>query len=647
MRISYIPIITAALAAAPSSYADEASADASFDIETVVVTATRTEQPVAQLGQSITVLDLDDIELSQKAILSDLLATVPGVTFSRNGGVGTVTSVRIRGAEADQTTVLIDGVKLNDPSSPGGGFNFGNLLTGNVARIEVLRGPQSVLWGSQAIGGVINMITREPAEDFAFNGHAEGGSFGTFQGVGNVSGANDFIQAGAGAGYFTSDGISAFNEDRGGTEADGYENFGANAKVRVLASEQISFDLRGWYSEGKVNIDGFLPPNFIFADTPEFSNTKEFVGYAGTNIELLEGRFHNRFAFTYTDTNRDSFNPDATPENTFDAKGRNERFEYQGILEAAEGLQLTAGAETELSKMTSVSPSSFDPNPAPTRGRARINSVYGQAIYSPLTDLTLIAGLRRDDHSIFGGATTFGVSASFSPNEGQTRFKASYSEGFKAPSLFQLQSRFGNAELNPEEAEGWEAGIEQRFLDGHGLIGATWFSRTITNQIGFVSCFLNSDPRCQTRPSGFYDNIDRTKADGIEIFASYRSDEGTVFSAQYTYTDPRNRDADGSNFDNILARRARHTASASIDHQWTDIFGTGAGILYVGDSFNDAGNSTVLDSYVLVDIRATYRLSETVELYGRIENLFDENYETAFRFGSPGRAGYIGFRVGL
>jgi vitamin B12 transporter len=644
MRISYIPIITTALSLSIPVSAEENAAE---HIETVVVTATRSELPITQIGQSISVLSIDDIELSQKAVLSDLLATLPGVTFSRNGGPGTATSIRIRGAEAAQTTVLIDGVKLNDPSSAGGGFNFGSLLAGNVARVEVLRGPQSVLWGSQAIGGVVNMITRQPTEDLSINGHVEAGSFGTFQGVGNISGSTDFIEASAGAGYFKSDSISAFSKELGGTEKDGYENFGANTKIKLTANDMLSFDIRAWYSSNEVNIDGFPPPAYAFADTLEFSKSKEFVGYAGANINLLDGRFTNRFAFTYTDTDRDNFNPDSTPERTFDAKGRNERFEYQGTFAVSDMLHLTAGAETEKSKMTTASPSSFDPNPTPTVGDARLNSVYGQAIMNPIENLTLIAGVRRDDHSTFGGETTFGASASYSPNDGKTRFKGSYSEGFKAPSLYQLQSLYGNPNLNPEEAEGWEAGIEQQVLGDRGLIGATWFTRTTTNQIGFVSCFGSTDPRCTAQPSGFYDNINRTKSDGYEFYLSITPMDGTLVRAQYTYTNPRNKDEGSSAFNNVLARRAKHTASLNVEHKWNEAFGTGASALYVGDSFDNASNSRVLENYVLVDIRATYQLNATLELYGRVENLFDEQYETTFRYGTQGRAGYIGLRVSL
>jgi len=265
------------------------------------------------------------------------------VSITRNGGIGGTTSVFIRGAESDQTVALIDGIKLNDPASPGGGFNFGNLLTGNIERIEVLRGPSSVLWGSQAIGGVVSMITRRPTEQLSVNLRGEYGYRNTGQIVGNIAGKTGPLSVSAGAGWFRTDGISAFSEARGGVERDGYENFGANANLNVALADWLSVDARGWYSNGRVNIDGFPPPTFAFGDVNEESRTREFVGYTGLNATLFDGRFRNRLGFAYTDTRRRNVSLAGTPTETFAANGRNERFEYQGTFDFAEGWQATGG----------------------------------------------------------------------------------------------------------------------------------------------------------------------------------------------------------------------------------------------------------------------------------------------------------------
>ncbi len=606
----------------------------------VVVTANRTAQPVERVGQSISVVDSEEIERRQTQSVADILRTLPGVSIIRNGGVGATTSVFIRGAESDQTAALIDGVKLNDPSTPGGGFNFGHLLTGNIERIEVLRGPSSVLWGSQAIGGVINMITRQPTEELAVNLRGEYGYRDTGQLVGNISGKAGPLSASAGAGYFRTDGISAFSEARGGTERDGYENYGANGNFNLALSDAISIDARGWYSEGRVNIDGFPAPAFAFADVNEESRTREIVGYTGINAALFDGRFRNRLGYAYTDTRRRSIALDGPATETFVGHGRNERIEYQGIFDIAEGWQLTGGLERETSRFSS---SSF--GAAPSLGRARIDSLYGQIVATPAKGLTLTGGVRHDDHNRFGGATTFGASGVFAPGEGNTAFRASYAEGFKAPSLFQLQSDFGNQQLQPERSKGWDAGITQSLVEGRLQASATYFRRNSSDLIIFVSCVAPLTGICANRPSGTYDNVARARAEGVEIGLTMQPVDALRLQANYTYTDATNRSPGNANFGRQLVRRPQHSMTALIDYRWGFGLETGVTLTHVGANFDNANNSRKVEGYVLADLRASFPLTERIDIYGRVENLFDERYETVFRYGSPGRAAYAGVRL--
>lgn len=631
MRFSQCLLLSTALFATSPALAD--------DGEPIIVTATRTEQPLSRVGQSVYVLESDTILQSQKTTVADLLATTPGVTISRSGGIGAPTSVRIRGAEAEQTVALIDGVKLNDPSSGGGGFDFGNLLIGNIERIEVLRGPQSVLWGSQAIGGVINMITTDPTEAFRTNARAEYGYRNTAQFVGNISGKSGIFDGSLGAGYFRTDGISKLSEDRGATEKDGYKNFGANGKVRLHLTEALKVDLRGWYSYGRNEYDGFG------VDSAEFSKTKELVGYAGVTWDLLEGRFRNRLAYAYTRTTRDNFDPAQSTEPSFEGEGTNERVEYQGIANISDGWQFTFGAERERSELFTLSaPSSFNPNPRPTRGSAVLESLYGQLIATPSQRLTITSGVRYDHHDSFGSETTLGASVAWSPNEGETLVRASYGEGFKAPTLYQLQGDFGNPGLRPERAKGWDAGVTQKLLDGKIEVSATWFERRTSDLIDFVSC-LNSHPLCADGRFGYYENVSRTRAKGLEFLLSLKPVESLTLDAQYSYTDAMNQVTEEK-----LPRRPEHVVSMRMDYRWPFGLSTGATVTHAGSSedidFGVFPEETVkLGGYVLVDLRTSYRLTDNLELYGRLENLFDERYETALNFGSPGRAGYIGVRL--
>ncbi len=603
--------------------------------DTIVVTANRTPQPLARVGQAVSVLDAAELTRRQTATVSELLRTLPGVVTTRNGGPGGTASAFIRGAESGQTVALIDGVKLNDPASPGGGFNFGNLLVGNIERIEVLRGSQSVLWGSQAIGGVVNMITRAPTEDLSANVRGEYGWRETGQIVGNVAGRVGALSASVGAGWFRTDGISAFSEARGGVERDGYENFGANANFNLALSEAVSVDARGWFSDGKNDQDGFAPPTFAFGDTLDATRTREIVGYAGLNVALLDGRFRNRLGFALTDTRRRN---DDQGFETFAGDGRNERFEYQGVFDIAEGWQATAGLERETSRFETVSFGG-----PPTVGRARIDSVYGQLVAAPVAGLTLTGGLRHDDHDRFGGATTIGASGVYALATGTT-LRASYAEGFKAPSLFQLQSDFGNQSLRPERARGWDAGVSQALGALQGEVSATYFKRVSRDLIDFVSCPAQVGI-CVNRPFGTYDNVARARAQGLELAMLLRPVEAVRVQANYTWTDARNQSDGSANLGKRLARRPEHSMSALVDVDWTERLSMGATLTHVGASFEDAANRQRLEGYVLADVRVALRLVDGISLYGRIENLFDAGYETALRFGQPGRAGFVGVRA--
>lgn len=635
-------ILPAALVAGFS----QTAAHAEDSLDTIVVTATRTPVTVADLGQSITVLDAQTIETRQTVAVSDLLATTPGITVARNGGLGTQTGVFIRGAESDQTVVLIDGVKLNDPASPGGGFNFANLLAGNIRRIEIIRGAQSVLWGSQAIGGVVNILTAPPTEDLQANARLEYGYRDTWQATGNVSKTIGPVAASVGAGYLASDGISAFDETRGGREQDSYDNVGANAQVRVTLSQAISLDLRGWFSRGDTGIDGFPPPDFRFADTAERSRSREFVGYAGLNAALFDGRLKNRLAIGYTNIKRRNTDPTLDVTTTFDALGRNTRLEYQGTYAIAEGWELTAGAEREVQRLRTASPSTFDPAPTPLTRTQRLTSGYANLFAKPFAGFSGTLGIRQDQHSSFGGATSFAASGVYSPNKGRSRLRANYSEGFKAPTPFQLGSEFGNPNLVPEDSKGWEVGGDQQLWGEALSLGATYFRRTTRNQIDFNFC-PTANALCDDGRFGFYDNVARTRSSGVELLLSARPVEGLSIDASYTHLNPRNKAADSPNAGNVLVRRPQETFSLSADYRHRSGLAGGVTVTTASDRFIDAANTQRLDGYTTLDLRASYEFYQGLELYGRFDNVLDADYETVDQFGTFGRAGFIGLRAAL
>jgi vitamin B12 transporter len=592
------------------------------------VTATKSNIELKQTGHAITEVNNTDLERLQSPSIANILTQTPSVTLSRNGGIGSVTSLRIRGAEGDQTLTLIDGVRINDPSSPGGGFDFGNLLVGNISKIEVLRGPNSVPWGSQALGGIVSVETRTPISQLSGILHANYSSNDTVNLVGNVSGGSDSFKASLGGGYFDSDGISAY---KNGTERDGYRQYAANGRIGIDINDNFDLDFRGYYADSKTQLDGFSPPFFSFADTPEYSTAQQLTAYAGANLRLAGDRFKNRVAFTLNDINRDNFASPAATTPDFVARGRAERFEYQGDLNITDQFRTVFGAEHERSKF----------NDDFTTTKTHATSGYAQLI-ADFKKITLTGGARVDDYKTYGTKATFSANAAWRPSD-NTIIRAAYGEGFKAPTLFQLLSFFGNTTLNPETAKSIEMGIEQDLINDSLTLGATVFQRKTRNQIDFISCFGQTTGICTNRPFGTYDNVKRTSAKGIEFTLRARPVDAVSVEANYSFTDSKDR-ATGL----TLLRRPKHSVNFAVDWEAAKWLKLGASVQSVSDSADNDFQTftrTALDGYTLATIRARVPIGEKFDVYGRVENLFDAAYETVSGYGTYGRTGHIGVRA--
>lgn len=645
-RTAFAALAAASLLAAAPSYAaegadqqaaapDVAGRAGATAVEDVVVTANRSAQPIERVGASVTVLTRAAIEARQTTAVAELLAQTPSVNYSRNGGPGTVTSLRIRGAEGHHTVVLIDGVKLNDPSSTQGGFDFGNLLVGDAARIEVLRGAQSTLWGSQAIGGVVNIVTTEPTEAFQGSLDAEAGARGTTYFRGGVGGANERLSWRLAASRYSTDGYSAYAT---GTEDDGYDNTGLSGRLNLKITDAVSVDLRSVWSSGRVDLDAWN------GDSRDYGKTQELVAYAGLNFDLLDGRFRNRIGYAHTDTDRRNFNPDNKIQTlTFDAEGQNRRWEYQGAFAVTETLNATFGVEHEKSEMKSRSLGDWNPNADYGRGEAELNSVYGQVQWTVLDGLTLTGGLRYDDHAQYGDNLLGQVAAAWSLNEGATVLRASWGQGFRAPGLYELYSEYGNLDLQPEESDSWEIGVEQRLFD-RAVVSATYFQRDSDNEIDYANCLPGDlHPICSQPYGGYYQNIQKAEAKGVELIGRFDVTERLHLNANYTWTDAKN--AVGENEGKRLRRRPEHMGNLAADYDWAFGLKTGLSVRYVGESFNDLENAVKVDAFTLVDLRASYPIDDNLEVYGRIENAFDEEYQTVLGYGTAGRGVFGGVRV--
>lgn len=606
------------------------------DGDTILVSA-RAPLTELQTGSSVTVLTAADVERLQVPMLVDVLRLQPGVTFSSNGGAGGFTAVRLRGAEGEQTTLVIDGVKVADPSSPGGGADFGTLGTQHIGRLEILRGPQSLAWGSQAIGGVIAIETLWPEEALALDGRVEGGSDNSWLARADAAGTLGPVKLAAGGNWQKTDGISAY---AGGDERDGFESVGGNLRAEVELGAGFYTDLRGRIQDSQFDLDGGFP----FGDTDDRSSSRELGGVAG--LGWRSDNLKARIGWQLSDISRRTWTPGLDPETNNQFDGRIERLDARLDWTVTGWLGFSGGVERELTK--SKSSSRFAPDPF--EARSTLTGGFVQALLTPVEGLNVNAGLRHDDHSTFGGETTFAANASYRIGGGPLRLKASYGEGFKAPTLYQLYSDYGNESLLPEEAKGWDAGAELTLLDGTLRASATWFERTTRNLIVFIDCF--GDPRaiCTNRPWGTYDTVGRAKADGLELTLGADPIEGLTLDVQYSFTRSENRTEGDPRYGEQLLRRPKHSVSAVADYKAPSGWSIGTTLSHVSGSLNedfDTWPSTIvtLKGYVLADIRAGFEISERLELYGRVTNLFDEQYQTVLNYGQPGRQAFVGLRV--
>ena len=316
------------------------------NLERVIVSATRSEQNRDVTGTSVSVITAGDLAIEHIDIVTDALGETPGVTTVRNGGPGQTTTIGLRDAEAGQTLVVVDGVRINDPSAPDGSAILADLLVNSIDRIEVLRGPQSTLYGSDAIGGVVDILTRRGgATPFAMTATGEGGSFGTFRLNATANGTANGVEYGAGINLYTTDGIAVADTRPVHADPDGYRNLGATANLRAPISTNISFDLRAYYVNAETVFDGFPPPNYTLQYTGEYGRDKLLALYGGVNFSFFDGRFRNRVAITELDSDRTNYNPALSFPEEFFAKGSATNVEYQGIFDVTPSDQLIFGAE--------------------------------------------------------------------------------------------------------------------------------------------------------------------------------------------------------------------------------------------------------------------------------------------------------------
>lgn len=582
-------------------------------LDTVIVEGSRLSQTETEVGSSVTIITAEDIDALGFDFAVDAVAAAPGVTINSNGAFGGSASVRIRGASSEQTLVLIDGVVVNDPTSPGGGFNFARLDTENIDRIEILKGPQSTLWGTDAIGGVVSITTKRPEERLGGSAFAEYGSFNTFRGgasIGNANDTGDFRLAIVGT---SSDGISKADEDNGNIEDDAYEALTLSAKggFNLGGDARLSADLL--WTDAETEFDSFVGgAQGSVGDGDEVSETEEFSANLSLTGSLFSNRLENLVLIGFSDITRENFSNGAP---SFDAEGDRMLYRYQGTFEIDDQNTLAFGAEREESTSRDEETS--------------IDGLFALYEFKPVEQVTLTGGLRLDDHERFGSETTGRVAAAYNPAENLT-LRASWGQGFKAPTIFQTTffccgATAPNADLQAETSEAFDIGLDWRSADGRAEAGITYFDQDTENQISFSFAV------------GGYENIAEVMSQGIELYGAYEITDWLSVSANYAYIDAE--DGDG----NPVRRIPEHSGDVRLGVDPEGPFSGNVLVRYNGEESNSA--TTDVDSWTRVDVTGSYDLNETVELFGRIENLFDEEYQQIIGYGTPDLSGYLGIRL--
>ncbi|WP_439572949.1 TonB-dependent receptor plug domain-containing protein [Phreatobacter sp.] len=613
----------------------------------VVITATRTEEDASRTGTAVTVLRAEQIQRSNPGSVVDVLRGVPGLDITENGGPGGSTAVRLRGANPGQTLVLIDGQRANDPGQASGEFNFAMLAPGLIERIEVLRGPQSALYGSDAIGGVINIITRKGSGPTRVTAEIQGGSFATASGGGTISGSRDgwsyaFSAFGARSEGFSRYGyrIPRITAVRPNLEADGYERIGGSARIGYDTGWGLTFDSALFYTNTRLDYDSAFG---TFPDTASRGRQALLNGWTKAAYETADRRFAHSLTVFINDTDRRfidvtysaaPFTPANTNQSISDFFGRRIGAEYQGTARLDAFGTVVFGARHERESILTSSqvqlPVLMPLVPGQSASQVT-NSVFGLWTLPVGDRLTVSLGGRVDRIVDGPQFATWRSTAAYQIPETGTTLRASAGTGGKAPTLFQrFDPTYGNAALQPETSFGWDAGIDQRIPGNLGSVSVTYFNNRIRNLIDFVF----------TPAPGGYLNVSRARIHGVEVAAAIHIVPRVLsFHAAYTHLDARNA-ASGL----LLARRPPHSARLSMVWTPDDKWRIEPMLFLVSHRFSGNNQTSRLAPYARLDVRADYKLTRNVTLFARAENLFDVRYEEILNYGTAGRSVYAGLR---
>ena len=603
---------TLSLCAAGAAQAQEV-----FGLDEITFSSTKAgaETPLDRTGATVQVITQEQLEQADETTLAEFLARQPGISVSANGGVGANTTLRIRGLDGKYIKVLVNGIDVTDPSSTQAQFNWGGMTTANLGRVEILKGSSSSLYGSRAVGGVVNISTikrpEEPGSKTTFA--LEGGSYETYRAAAGYAYSGERGGVTFGIDRVTTDGFSAYSCS-GSTEPDGYEGTQITFSADTMATDRLKLGLSAYALDSEGDYDEFAGDGAPPYDEYNTTESRGVRAYA----ELMTGAVDHTLSFSYFKTDR------LSSSNGFDTifDGERKRIDYTGNYVASDVLTLTFGADWEEESFNSGADS----------GSTENAGLFGELLFAATADLDLSASVRLDDHSTFGSHVTGRLAAAYRLGDA-TVLRAVAATGFRAPSLYELNNTlYGNPALQPEESTSFELGVEHDFGPGRG-IKATAFHTRIDNLIQFVT--LTSFPLPFT---GQYRQVPgKSTSQGIEFSGEWAVNDWLGLYGNYTYTDAE--DSTGARLLRVPGHDVTIGLGADFAADWTgDVT-----LRHVADRPAEFG--TPMGDYTVVNAGVTYAFTDNAEGYLRIENLLDETYETAASYQASGRALYVGLRA--
>ena len=614
-------------------------------------TALSTEQsaiagvPAYTVGNAVTVITGEELRARQIRYAAEALRSLPGVSVGRSGGFGNITQVRIRGAEGNHTLVLIDGIEANNTAD--GEFDFSNLSADDIERIEIIRGPMSGLYGSNAVGGVINIITRRGQGPLTLTVRTEGGSMGTTDIAGRVAVGND--KAHLSVSYQVRE-TAGYNIAPVGDEDDGSRlgTFTMRAGATLLPGVTLDFTVRK--SDKQADRDGFGGPAGTLATAIDDRSTLDHrVFLAGGNLrwDMLGGALTHELRINHNSTTTAD-----TDRSFFASFSRNiseaEKYAYLATYRLNMPAlwmkhAFTGRVEKEDERFTPFG------DFADGLERARGRMAYTGEWRGDFADrLFLTAGIRRDDNDNFQDFTTWRAAASLVLKELYMRPHASVGTAVKLPTMYE---QFGtspffvpNAALTPEESFGWDAGVEFTFFKGVAILDVTYFNSDLTNKINGTA----PGPR-----PGTFTSVNlpgESTREGVEVAARFKLTREITLGGAYTYTDARNPDGERE------LRRPPHAGKVDLAYDFMGGRGTATiGAIYNGRQEDIAfrmpfffpTERVALDAYWLLNATASYKITPAVEVFGRVENLLDRHYQEVYGYDAPPIAAYAGVKLTL